>query len=75
MVRGAGDGDRIAIDSGSTPVMEVLRAAGVPARIRPFWMVVTIGAKIAAVHGIKVAPWARPIGGQPSVIIERKQAA
>jgi len=74
VVRGLEDGDRIDIDSGSTPVVEVLRASGVPPRIRPFWTVVTIGAKIAALHGIKVAPWARPIGGEPAVIIEREDA-
>jgi hypothetical protein len=75
VVRGVEDGDRIDIDGGSTPVSEVLRAAGVPARLRPFWTVVTIGAKIAALHGIRVAPWARPIGGEPAVIIERKDVA
>lgn len=74
-VRGVGDGDRIEITDGSTPVSEVLRAAGVPARHRPFWTVVTIGAKIAALHGIKVAPWAKPIGGESAVIIEREDAA
>lgn len=74
IVRGVRDGDRIDIESGSTPVVEVLRVAGVPARIRPFWTVVTIGAKIAALHGIKVAPWAKPIGGEPAVIIEREDA-
>lgn len=72
MVRGVEDGDRIDIDGGTTPVSEVLRVAGVPARARPFWTVVTIGAKIAALHGVKVAPWARPIGGEPAVIIERE---
>jgi tRNA(Ile)-lysidine synthase len=74
-VRGVADGDKIDIDGGSTMVAEVLRAAGVPARIRPFWMVVAIGAKIAALHGIRVAPWARPIGGEPAVIIEREHVA
>jgi tRNA(Ile)-lysidine synthase len=73
-IRGVLDGDRIDIDNGTTPVVEVLRAAGVPARLRPFWTVITIGAKIAALHGIKVAPWARPIGGEYAVIIEREDA-
>jgi tRNA(Ile)-lysidine synthase len=75
VVRGVIDGDKIDIDRGSTPVAEILRAGGVPARARPFWTVVTIGAKIAALHGIKVAPWARPIGGEPAVIIEREDEA
>ncbi len=75
IVRGVVDGDRIDIDSGSTPVSEVLRAADVPPRLRPLWTVVTIGAKIAALHGVKVAPWARPVGGEPAVIIEREDEA
>lgn len=75
VVRGVEDGDKIDIDGGSTRVSEVLRTAGVPARVRPFWTVVTIGAKIAALHGIRVAPWARPIGGEPAVIIEREDIA
>jgi hypothetical protein len=75
VVRGVEDGNKIDIDGGSTPVSEVLRTAGVPARLRPFWTVVTIGAKIAALHGIRVAPWARPIGGEPAVIIEREDIA
>jgi tRNA(Ile)-lysidine synthase len=69
-IRGLDDGDKIDIDGGSTAATEVLRAAGVPARLRPLWTVVTIDAKIAALHGVKVAPWARPIGGEPAVIIE-----
>ncbi len=69
-VRGVNDGDRIDIDNGTTPVSEVLRSAGVPARNRPCSMVITVGPRIAAVHGVKVAPWARPVGGQPAVIIE-----
>ena len=72
VVRGVADGDRLAIIGGTTPVVELLRNAGVPARRRPFWMVVTIDGKIAALHGIRVAPWARPIGGKSAVIIERE---
>jgi len=71
-VRGVAEGDRMDIEDGTTPVAELLRNAGVPARRRPFSMVVTIDGKIAALHGIRVAPWARPIGGRSAVIIERK---
>lgn len=66
------DGDRIEIDGGSARVVELLRNAGVPARIRPFWLAVTINGKIAAVHGIRVASWARPVPGEPAIIIERE---
>ncbi|KAA3635615.1 MAG: hypothetical protein DWP92_10715 [Armatimonadetes bacterium] len=70
-VRGVADGDRIDIDGGSTPVSEVLRAARVPTRNRRTWPVVVGDSRIAAVAGIRVAPWARPVLGQPAVIIER----
>ncbi|MCZ7532302.1 MAG: tRNA lysidine(34) synthetase TilS [Acidimicrobiia bacterium] len=71
VVRAAVEGDRIDIDGGSTPVSEVLRAAGVPARKRPSWPVVMADGRIAAIAGVRVAPWARPVLGQPAVIIER----
>lgn len=71
-VRCVADGDRIDIDGGTTPVVELLRAAGIPARKRPLWMVVTFGGRIAALHGIRVAPWARPMVGVQAVIIERE---
>ncbi len=71
-VRGVADGDRIEIDGGSTPVSEVLRAAGVPARKRPSCPVVMADEGIAAIAGIRVAPWARPALGQQAVIIERE---
>lgn len=69
-VRGAVDGDRIEIDGGTTPVAEVLRAAGVPARKRAHSMLITVDEQIAAVHGARVAPWARPDSGQSAVVVE-----
>ena len=74
-VRGARPGDRIDIDGGTTPVAEVLRAAGVPPRRRPFLMTVTVGGKIAALDGIRVAPWARPGIGETAIVIEREGPA
>ncbi|MEN8042150.1 MAG: tRNA lysidine(34) synthetase TilS [Actinomycetota bacterium] len=71
-VRGAQPGDRIAIESGSTPIKEVLRASGVPPRLRPHSLVVTVDAKIAAVGGLRVASWARAARGKAVVIIERE---
>ncbi len=70
VIRGVADGDRIDIDGGTTPVSEVLRSAGVPPRNRAIWMLITVDDRIAAVHGIRVAPWARPTPGQQAVIIE-----
>jgi hypothetical protein len=69
-VRAVRDGDRIDIENGTTPVSEVLRAGDVPARKRARWMLITVDGKIAAVHGLKVAPWARPVRGHRSVVIE-----
>jgi len=66
------DGDKLEIDGGSARVTEVLREAGVPSRLRPFWLAVTIDGKIAAIHGIKAASWARPVGGSRAIIIERE---
>lgn len=70
--RAVADGDRIEIEGGRARVVEVLRSAGVPARLRPGWLAITINGKIAAVHGIRVAPWAKPIVGESAVIIERE---
>jgi tRNA(Ile)-lysidine synthetase-like protein len=66
------DGDKIEIEGGSARVVEVLRNAGVPARIRPFWLAIAISGKIAAIHGIRAASWARPTPGEPAIIIERE---
>jgi len=70
-VRGFRKGDRIDIDGGSTPVKEILRAAGVPRRVRPYSLVVTVDAKIAALGGARTASWARATRGEPAIIIER----
>lgn len=66
------DGDRIDIDGGSTPVSEVLRAHDVFPRKRGNWMLITVGGHIAAVRGIRLAPWARPVSGRPGITIERE---
>lgn len=74
LVRGVVDGDRIDLDAGTTPLTEVLRAAGVPARRRPRWPVVVTDGRIAAVAGVRVAPWARPVLGEPAIIMERQDS-
>lgn len=61
-IRSAVAGDRIAIGTGSKLVRDALSEAGIPRRLRPVWPVITLGAKIAAVPAVRVAPWARPAG-------------
>lgn len=72
-IRGVEAGDRIDIEVGSTPVKELLRVAGIPVRLRHNSLLVTVGAKIAALEGVRVAPWARAHHGEPAVIIEREE--
>jgi tRNA(Ile)-lysidine synthase len=71
-VRSFQPGDRIDIGVGSTPVSEILRDHGVPSGNRSCWPMVTIGGKIAAVHGIRAAVWATPHNGDEVMIIERE---
>jgi tRNA(Ile)-lysidine synthase len=65
-------GDRIDIEIGSTPVTELLRDHGVPRTSRPCWLLITIGGKIAAVHGVRTAAWATPGNGDDIITIERE---
>ncbi|MFV1970504.1 MAG: tRNA lysidine(34) synthetase TilS [Acidimicrobiia bacterium] len=71
-VRGLQAGDRVDIEVGSTPAKELLRAAGVPPRVRPNSLVVTVDARIAALAGVRVASWAKPGRDRAAVIIERE---
>jgi len=73
-VRGLEAGDRIEIEVGSTPAKEILRNAGIAPRVRPHALVVTVGGRIAALVGVRVASWARPGRGEAVVIIERQVA-
>lgn len=74
-VRAFHPGDRIEIEQGATPVKELLRAAGVPERMRAYSPVTTVGGRIAAVIGVRVAAWARPVGHMAVVTIEREVGA
>ena len=74
-IRGARDGDRLDIGPGTTPVAEVLRSAGVAALVRPVSPVAVVGAKIAAVIGVRTAVWASPGPDERRAIIEREGAA
>jgi tRNA(Ile)-lysidine synthase len=60
MIRCSGDGDRIEIEGGSKTVRTVLSEHDIPVRHRSTWPVVVFGGRIAAIVGIRVAPWARP---------------
>jgi tRNA(Ile)-lysidine synthase len=71
-VRAFNPGDRIEIDEGATPVKEVLRVSGVPERMRPYSPVTTVDGRIAAVLGVRVAPWARPTRDKAVITIERE---
>jgi tRNA(Ile)-lysidine synthetase-like protein len=72
VVRAVAPGDRIDIGIGSTPVSELLRAHGVAVPQRRVSLVVTDGAKIAAVVGVRTASWARPREGADVVVVERE---
>ncbi len=71
-IRAVVDGDRMDIEGGTTPVSELLRVAGIPQRNRTRSMLITVDDDIAGVFGVRVAPWARPIGGETAVVIERE---
>lgn len=60
LVRGVEAGDRIDIDGGSKTARTVLSERGIPSRSRSTWPVVVDGGRIAAIVGIRAAPWTRP---------------
>ena len=62
IVRAAAIGERIDIAGGTKLVRDALGEVGVPKRKRPAWPVLSNDAKIAAIVGGRVAPWARPTG-------------
>ncbi len=72
VMRGWEDGDRIDVGTGTTPVAEVLRAAGVPAVVRPVSPVITRDGTIAAVVGVRTAAWATASPDEPAIVIDRE---
>lgn len=60
VVRRPAPGDRIDIAAGSKAIRTSLAEHGVPVRRRGSWPVIDVGGRIAAIVGIRVAPWARP---------------
>ncbi len=71
-VRGVHDGDTLDIETGSARIVELLRQQGVPASERSRWPLVVVGGKIAAVHGVRAASWAKPRIGEQVMIVERE---
>ncbi len=67
-LRTAEEGDRIDIEAGTKLVRDALAEMQVPPRLRPAWPVVADDAKIAAIVGGRVAPWARPAGDEAIAI-------
>ncbi len=68
-VRCAGTGERVDIAGGTKRVGRCLAEAGVPARLRSGWPVVTAHGKIAWVVGTRVAEWARAAPASDAVLV------
>lgn len=66
-VRPAAEGERIEIAAGSKPIRDVMAEAGLARRLRSAWPVAVAHGRIAAVVGIRSAPWARGIAGEEGV--------
>jgi tRNA(Ile)-lysidine synthase len=66
-VRAATEGERIEIVAGSKPIRDVMAEAGLARRLRSAWPVALAHGRIAAVVGIRSAPWARGIAGEEGV--------
>lgn len=72
VVRAVEPGDTMEIEVGSTPVSELLRVHGIPPSLRSVSPAVSVGAKIAAVLGVRTAAWAKPRGMGTCIVIERE---
>ena len=66
-LRSAAPGERIEIRDGTKLVRDVFAEADIPARLRSAWPVAEAHGRIAAVVGIRSAPWARGARGEPDV--------
>jgi tRNA(Ile)-lysidine synthase len=67
LLRAASDGERIEIAAGSKPIRDVMAEAGLARRLRSAWPVAVAHGRIAAVVGIRSAPWARGNLGEEGV--------
>jgi len=68
VLRSAAEGERIEIGGGTKPIRDVMAEADIPRRLRSAWPVVEAHARIAAVAGIRSAPWARGTIGEGGTI-------
>ena len=68
----AAAGDRIEIDGGSKTVRTVLSEREIPPRLRPTWPVIVSSGRIAAIVGLRVAPWARPSTGRAVIVANER---
>ena len=58
-LRPADEQGPVDIGSGSKPLAEALREAGVPLRLRARWPVLWAGGRVAGIPGVRSAFWAR----------------
>lgn len=65
-------GDRIELEHGTTPVLELLRAHRIPASRRAVSPVIIEDGKIVAVVGVRAAARAVPVRGEPVIVVERE---
>ncbi|MBU1226661.1 MAG: tRNA lysidine(34) synthetase TilS [Actinobacteria bacterium] len=74
LVRAARSGDTIAMGEGSKSVAEALREAGVPARLRVVWPVVTEAGRMVWVIGSRHAAGAAAEAGRPATVLRVREA-
>jgi tRNA(Ile)-lysidine synthetase-like protein len=73
-VRCARPGETLAVRGGAKRVVEVLREAGVPARLRPQWPVLTADGRMAWVVGVRAAESTLPEAGPMLLVTARKES-
>ncbi len=64
-IRGTQPGDRIEIRDGTKPVVDALREAGIPARLRPGWPLVEADGRMIWIAGVRAAAGTTPHGSEP----------
>ncbi|MCJ7725742.1 MAG: tRNA lysidine(34) synthetase TilS, partial [Acidimicrobiia bacterium] len=74
VVRSARPGDTIAMGEGSKSVVDALREAGVPIRLRTVWPVVEEAGRMVWVIGTRQAAGAAAEPGSPATILRAREA-
>ncbi len=72
VIRCPGEGDRIEIEAGSKTVRTVLSEHEIAIRHRSTWPLIVSDGRIAAIVGIRVAPWARPTTSQAIAVTRER---